>query len=98
MTNKTDRTYFQTMLIVEDFLSDECDSDCAFIEASEALDEARDMAIEDLTDLGYEGENYEIISVKFVEFDSSNIGHAGAHFEVELTGIDQEELDTKFEL
>lgn len=64
----------------------------AFYAALKDKKYAADDAKETLADAGFPG-HLVTLGVEFLEFDSSNISHACAHFEVTLHGISQSEAD-----
>lgn len=81
---------FEVVLPVDNYLEvreeDGGDTDEAFELASEDLDsvylEAREEMMEFLTDA--QMAQVKINTPTFLEFDSSNVSHAGAYFEVEI--------------
>ena len=59
----------------------------AFEEVREALNDAADVALNDLAEwIGKDAIVCELLKVEFVEFDSSNVSHAGAYFKATFRG------------
>ncbi len=81
-----------TSLVVEDFYHG--DRSSAFEAASYATDEAERIALLEIRDeLGFKRRppRIRVASSEFVEFDSGNLSHAGAHFKVMIDGLTDEE-------
>ena len=97
------KTIYSVGLLVQDYLDenlvDDFDDarDDAFFQAQEAVEDATRLAEEELRGLFPDG-SVTVIEGKFVEFDSGKVSHAGAHFEFEVEGISQADLDSKIDL
>ena len=89
---------FNTCLFVGDYFAETgdypCDKDEAFEVASESADDAVNMATEELKGAGLK--NFRAVEAEFVEFDSHNLGHAGAHFNVTIEGATTETIEALF--
>lgn len=88
----------EASLPVEDFLRRAGgDVDDAFELARDAAEEAGEtVLLEVKIALGYERRppRIRVHVAEFVEFDSSNIGHAGAYFNVKVVGLTPDEVAT----
>lgn len=80
---------FEAILMVEDYLDEDCDSESAFELAKQDKHGAMEMAAEELEDIiGYKPQ---MTSAAFMEFDAANVTHAGAHYECTFEGTAEDE-------
>ena len=70
------------------------DKDGAFEAASMSADDAMKSATDELRTAGLR--DFRVVKAEFVEFDSRNIGHAFAHFNVTVEGATTEQIETLF--
>lgn len=78
---------FETVLCVDNYYDEtdpECDAQEAFDSAASDYEGVRILAGEDLMEhlTDQQMATVKITSMAFIEFDSSNVSHAGAYFEV----------------
>ena len=96
--NTEKRGEYSTCLNVEDYYASTGDHDMDVDDAFEIAQSARadvvDAAKAELEDVGLK--NFRVLNAEFVEFDSGNISHAGAHFNVLIEGATTEELEALF--
>ena len=89
---------YSTSLFVADYLFEtgdyDFDKDGAFEAACMSAFAAIDLATEELKDAGLK--DFRVVGAEFVEFDSYNIGHAFAHYHVDVEGATTEQIKALF--
>lgn len=101
--SQEDRVIYMTGLAVDQYVEGtgdyDDDKDAAFELAGMSEEDAGQAAIAELEEVGLKNlVDFVVVGADFVEFDSPNIGHANAMYEVELSGITQKRIDELFDL